>query len=594
MVSRKARLRVSKNIRKNKKLVSGFGQSANKQLDRHFFRRWHNVRGASRFTFGWLALMIILIVGVIVQSRLLGNYYLANIPATGGAYSEGMMGEFNGANPIYATTNTDLSVSKLIFAGLLTYDNDNKLVGDLAESWSVDDKGLVYTVKLKPNLVWQDGQSLTTDDVVYTYTTIQNPDAKSPLLSNWTGIKIQKVDTQVVQFILPNTYSPFEYSLTTGIVPSHILKDVSAGQLRSSSFNTEQPIGAGPFKWKGINVNGSDINHKTELVQLNKFDKYNGGTPKIDSISFTFFSNADDLKKALSSNKLTAASGLNVPDKDIDADQIAYNYPLMSANMLFLKTTSAILSDVKVRQALTYATNPAAIQLALGYATIPVREPLLRGQLGYDASIMQLPYNKAEANKQLDSAGWLLNPGDKFRKKDGQQLNLNFKYDTQISDYKLVAETLQKQWADVGVNLVIDNADKDTQKLLDTHEYDVLLYGINIGPDPDVFAYWDSTQADKKLQVHLNLSEYKSKAADLALESARTRTDPKVRTAKYKSFLEAWRADAPAIGLYQSRYLVVSNQPIFELDPRLINVPSDRFNNVNQWMINTKRTSSSN
>ena len=590
MISRKTHLRIRKHIRKHKKLVSRVGESANKQLDRHFFRRWHNVHGASRFTLGWMTLLVILIFGVIVQTKMLGGYYLFNTPSSGGVYTEGMVGVFSGANPIYATTNADLSVSKLVFASLLTYDNKNQLVGDLAQSWEVDDKGTTYTVKLKNNLLWQDGQSLTSDDVVYTFQTIQNPDAKSPLLANWMGIKIEKVDNMTVKFILPNAYSPFIYSLTTGIVPKHILSNISASQLRSAAFNTENPIGSGPFRWKNISVTGINANDKTEVIQMTRFDNYRSSQAKLDGITLNLYPNIEDLNNALSSNKIIAASGMNLEeDKYVQSNKTLYDYPLMSANMLFLKNTSSILSDVKVRQALTKATNTSTILSELGHTSIPVKGPLLKGQIGYDPKVTQQTFNKTEAAALLDSAGWTQVSGDQFRKKDGKELTLTLKYDNQVPEYQGITESLKKQWAELGINLEINSEEKQAQKLLDTHDYDILLYGINIGYDPDVYAYWHSSQLDKKLPVHLNISEYKSKASDLALEAARTRTDPKVRAAKYKSFLDAWQSDAPAIGLYQSRYLVVANQPIYGVDARVINVPADRFNNVNQWMINTKR-----
>jgi len=88
------------------------------------------------------------------------------------------------------------------------------------------------------------------------------------------------------------------------------------------------------------------------------------------------------------------------------------------------------------------------------------------------------------------------------------------------------------------------------------------------------------------------LSEYKSSVADSALEAGRSRQDPVLRAVKYKPFLEAWRKDVPAIGLYQPRYLyVMSHQHIYGLDAKFINTPSDRFNNVHQWMIKTTRVS---
>jgi len=129
----------------------------------------------------------------------------------------------------------------------------------------------------------------------------------------------------------------------------------------------------------------------------------------------------------------------------------------------------------------------------------------------------------------------------------------------------------------------------DFQGSVSRHDYDALLYGIAIGPDPDVFAYWHSSQANLSSATRLNLSEYKSAIADKSLEAGRTRTDPSVRTVKYRPFLEAWRSDAPAIVLYQPRFYYLARSEVFGFNPRLFNEPSDRFSNVSQWMIRQQK-----
>jgi ABC-type transport system substrate-binding protein len=121
----------------------------------------------------------------------------------------------------------------------------------------------------------------------------------------------------------------------------------------------------------------------------------------------------------------------------------------------------------------------------------------------------------------------------------------------------------------------------DIQKaVVPSHDYDILLYGISIGVDPDVFAYWDSSQASLSSQGHLNLSEYKSKAADQALESGRTRTDPELRATKYRGFLTAWANDVPALALYQPNSIYVSRGPVFNFERKAANTSADRFYNV--------------
>jgi peptide/nickel transport system substrate-binding protein len=589
MVSRYTRLRVKRKLRTRKKQVVGISETANKQLDRHVFRRWHNLKASWRFVAGWLGLVAILIIAVVFQTRALGSFYLTPTPIAGGVYTEGMVGSFSNANPIYATSEVDSAVSRLVFSPLLTFDKDNQFTGDLAASWTSNAKATEYTVTLKKGLTWHDGKTITSDDVVYTYKTIQNPDAKSPLVGGWTGIKIEKVDELTVKFTLPNAYSPFPYSLTTGILPQHILKNYTAEQLRSATFNIKAPVGSGPFVWKSVNVENISKDSQSSTIRLVRFEKYNKGAPKLDGITIRTYASDQDAKKALDDKEVITVAGVSIPDNEIKADYSSTSFNLMSADMFFLKTDSPLLSDTKVRQALVSGTNVPNLIQKVGYPAAAVREPLLKGQIGFDPAYYQASFNKDSAKAALDAAGWTLAPNEQIRKKDGKQLKLNLVYE-KSAEFSRVVDELQKQWTDLGValNINVTQDSTETVNYLKSHEYDVLLYGINIGPDPDVFAYWHSSQI--KTGSQLNLADYKSASADMALEAGRTRVDLKLRAAKYKPFLQAWQADAPAIGLYQPRYLYVSNQEVYGLTAKTINSPADRYNDAHLWMINTARS----
>lgn len=589
---RYTRLKVRRKMRSRKRQVMDIGLTASKQLDRHIFRRWHNFKSAQRFIAGWLSLVVILIVAVIVQTIKLGNTYLVATPVAGGVYSEGVVGQFTNANPIFATNGVDLAVSKLVFGSLLKYDEYNKLVNDLALSWSVDEKGTTYTFHLRRNILWHDGKPLNSDDVVFTYKTINNPDSKSPFASSFSGVVIEKVDEYTVRFVLPTAYSPFPHSLVIGIVPYHLLKTTPAEQLRSLAFNTKTPVGSGPFVWKDVVVSGDNQQQQSDTIQLLANEHYYSGKPKLEGITIKTYSDDSQLLKALTNKQVITAAGLDIADSEVPNGYETHSFNLMSANMLFLKNSSPILSDLRVRQALIKATDISLLLSKIGYPAITVQQPLLKTQIGYNPSIKQLGYDKQAAATQLDNAGWVINKGDTYRTKDGRQLVINLAYENK-RDFSRLASELQRQWADIGVNLEIDvtRDENDSLKYIDNHEYDVLLYGISIGADPDVYVYWHSSQISKTSQTRLNLAEYKSTKADMALEAGRSRIDADLRAAKYKPFLEAWREDVPAIGLYQPRYLYVSAQHIYGLDnTKLINVPSDRFNNIEKWMINTVRS----
>jgi peptide/nickel transport system substrate-binding protein len=521
-----------------------------------------------------------------MQLRALGSYYLRLQPVPGGTYTEGMVGSFTNASPLYATSLVDTTVSRLVFAGLLTYDRQNRLVGDLAQTWQVDPNGKTYTVTLKPHLTWHDGQPLTADDVVYTFQTIQNPDADSPLFHAWQGITVKAADDLTVTFALQNPLASFPYGLTTGIVPRHSLQSVQAAQLRSATFNTTHPIGAGPFAWDAVQVSGTAPDIRQQQIGLKANPAYQGGRPKIDQFVVKAFGSEEIMAGSFNRQEINAMVGLDhLPDSIKKSGNLQdYSLPLTAETMVFLRNDSEIFKDAKVRQAMVQAVNVPQLVAGLSYPAIVADEPILRGELGYNAAARQLGLNVQQAKASLDAAGWKQS-GNEVRKNGANELRIHL-YAPNNADYAYVTQQLQKAWQAIGAKVEVTLPDdQDLQATINTRQYDALLYGISIGADPDVFAYWHSSQADVRAASRLNFADYKSSAADKALEGARTRDDPSLRAAKYLPFLQAWRNDAPALALYQPRFYYVSHGPVFGFENKTLNTAADRFINVQNWMV---------
>lgn len=587
---RLVRLRFRRHLRQGQRQVEDLGQQAEKGLDRHFFKRFDHLKAVRRFVSGWLLLVLLLVVGLVVQNFFLSGYYQTLKPVPGGIYNEGVLGRFTNANPLYATSDVDTTVSRLIFAGLFTYNGQNVLVGDLATGYNVDSRGTTYTVHLKPHLTWQDGRPLTSADVVFTYKAIQNPDAQSPLEGSWQGITVSATDPLTVVFKLPDPLASFPYNLTNGIIPRHVLGSIAPADLRSADFNTEHPVGAGPFTWQAVQVTGSDPSTAEAQVALVPFAGYQGGKPKLQEFVVHAYGDQNQLIQAFKANQLNGAEGLNIVPHDIHGMSSAQEHSLLltAATMVFFKTSTGVLADDKVRQALVQAANVPEIVSQLDYATLPVREPLLNGQLGYDSSLQQAGHDLNAAKAALDADGWTVGAHG-LRNKNGQPLTFNLTA-ADTPEYHLVVRNLNKQWQALGAQinpLFLDNA--DFQSALSEHGYDAVLYGISIGVDPDVFVYWDSSQADIRSANRLNLSEYKNTAADAALESGRTRLNPVLRVIKYKPFLQAWQQDNPALGLYQPRLLYITNGPVAGLVDQPINTSAGRLDNVQNWEIREAR-----
>lgn len=588
MIDRATKLRWRRKFRRSHYRAQDVGQQADEHLERHFIKRLNRVKIVRRFVLGWVSLLLLLITGLTLQIRGLSKYYQVIEPVAGGQFVEGIIGSFTNANPIYATGAVDTTVSKLVFSGLLKHNQNNKLVTDLAESWAHDERETTYSVKLRPNLKWHDGRPLTAADVVFTYKTIQNPDAKSPLNSSWAGITVELVDERTVAFKLPGALSSFPNSLTTGIIPAHLLGDTPAAQLRSSAFNTVQPIGSGPFKWQTIEVSsGENILERNQKIGLSGFSDYHLGPPRINQFVLQTFNDDKKLINSLSNKEVMAAAGLSglPPDYQLDSSLEEYNIPLTGGVFAFFNNSGELLKDPAIRRALVLAAKPKTIITSLGYPVVVLNQPLLKNQIGYNPALKQVSDNLDEANKILDSLGWTRDAVTGFRSREGKALA--FKLHTKTTgEYPAVAQLLQAQWKEAGVDVIPDlKSDQDLQNAIAFHDYDILLYGVAIGNDPDVFAYWHSSQADIRSANRLNLSEYKSAVADKALEAGRTRSDPALRQVKYQPFLESWRNDNPALALYQPRYLYIVRKPLYNFAPTEVNQSADRLANVHNWMI---------
>lgn len=594
---RKIKLKLRRIARKQQKQVEGMGTAADDQINRHFFKRLTRLVEVRRFVFGWIALVALLILVGILQFSALRDQFEKEVYVSGGIFNEGIVGTYTNSNPIYATSAVDSSVSKLVFAGLFKYDSENKLVPDLAESIEVDQAETKYTVKLKDNLYWHDGQPLTADDVAFTFNTIKNPDAKSYLLSSWQGVTVDVKDKKTIVFTLKDTLSSFPHSLITGLIPKHGLSDINPEQLRSNDFNSIKPIGAGPFKFDVVQVEKDKDEENNEVkkqqIGLVANDGYRGGKPKLNKYTIKTYKDQAELLDAYKEKKVNSISGFFVPPEDITTDSktVEFSVPLTGEVMVFFKTSEGVLSDPIVRKALVLASNRGEVINSVSYPLRSVDGPLLSTHVGYNKAYAQKTHDINQAKALLDQAGWVLNPQTGLRAKDNKPLKFQLASEN-TDEYKVVTETLKKQWKELGVDLEIKLQDEDELKTtVSSHNYDALLYAISIGADPDVFAYWHSTQADPRSKTRLNFSEYKSTVADESLVAGRSRSDPAIRAVKYKPFLENWQKDNPALALYQPRFVLVVRKPFDGFSSKGVVTPIDRYSDVENWAIRQEKRS---
>lgn len=558
--------------------------SSTRHARRFLFDRLENAKLVRKEIATWAVLIGLMIAGMGAQFALSQRGYMVTGPKMGGTYSEASLGPISTLNPLYASSSAETASARLMFSSLYNYDSTGSLRRDLASKISTDGGGTVYKVGIRHDALWHDGEKLTAKDVVFTINLIKNPATRSPLRINWVDVVVRALDDYTVEFKLPAAYAAFPHSLTFPVVPAHILADINAGAIRESTFS-RTPVGSGPFEFKLLQRSDAVTNH--EVVHLVANDNYYNGRPRLDQFEVYAYKSQDDIRTAVKGREVNAAVDIT----NVSADDTGNTYsitpaPVASGVYAIFNNKNEILTDSNVRKALQIGTDTKEVREAAGGQVKTLVLPYISGQVPGSEKLQPPAYNAAQAAIMLDNDGWKLN--GTVRYKDSKPLMLTITT-TKDLQYTRTAEDLAKQWRALGFQVTVNSVDSVSvsagfvQNVLQARNFDVLVYELAIGADPDVYAYWHSSQIGTS---GYNFASYSNRNADATLASARTRTEANLRNAKYIAFAQQWLDDAPSLALYQPVVEYVSNKDTVSLDQssNLI-LPTDRFAEVNYWSV---------
>lgn len=572
------RFRYRRAVRRLRRRLFIWRRASTTYIDRHIWGKWYQLRVVRRFLLIWLGVVLVAAIGLSTQILSLEKMGRAPQPLSGGAYSEAAIGSVQVVNPLLPDSASN-DVDRLIFSGLTRYDALGNLTPDLATKWEVSKDGKTYTFHLRKNVKWHDGVPFTSTDVAFTIAAIQNPDSRSPLASSWQGVKVDTKGDSIVVFTIPTPLASFIDSTTIGIVPRHILEGVEPSQLREADFN-QNPVGTGPFEMKSFAPAANEIT-------LSANPKYHFGKPRLDEFTFRFYPNSAEALIAYERREVLSPGRIEpsqLAEATRDTTLAFYDPSLPDETTLFFQTADATLSDATLRKILSQSIDrEILLNEAEGGEGRAVTQPLLPGQLGYTAKYALPSLSHDQANKALDDAGWKADPKSGVRQNGDKKLQ--FKLATlKGSKLETAARALQRQWEGIGVwlSVIAVSQDELQQTYMRPRNFQMLLYGVNLGADPDVYAYWHSTQAK---DPGVNLSGYTSADADKALEAGRIASDVRVRIGKYDSFLKAWNNDTPSAVLYQSVYRYGAAKNVRGITVQRLITPADRFFDVQKWTV---------
>jgi peptide/nickel transport system substrate-binding protein len=573
----------------------------------HFFPTWRQWEQLPSLLSGDEKKIMVVagIVFIFSIISLVGGYIFAHrieVPAVGGEYTEGVIGEPQFINPLYASSNdVDQDLSSLIYSGLLRWDPVLGYTPDLAESMTVNEDATMYTFKIRDNAKFHNGDEVRARDVLFTINAIQNPSYRSPLIDVFHKTRVVQDDDKTVSFILEEPFAPFVQRLTVGILPSAVWAEILPQNAPLTALNL-QPIGSGPFMFDEF---AKDKRGSIRSYSLKRNHAYYRQAPFIETLTFKFYPDTIALSDALE-NKNVVGAGIIAFDeitKTQNNTNVILVEPLFPKETIlyFNQSVNTTLADAVVRNAIASAINKQAIvdEVLQGHV-IPLHGPVPEGMPGFTKDAITI-FDPAVANAALDEAGYerftngmrklkgetATSESDDAVAADPKMLSFTLTA-AATTEMHAVAQALQQNLFTIGITLNLQFIAPDLlfTQTVEPRGFELLLTSVVFEGDPDLYAFWHSSQAKAG---GLNFVGYNNKDVDTLILEARKEKDESLRAQKYQEISSAIVKDAPAVFLYQSRYAFAVSEKVHFTAPELILSPSDRFANIESWYIKTKK-----
>jgi peptide/nickel transport system substrate-binding protein len=531
---------------------------------------------------------IVLVFFVLFQ--LVSGRTTVEVPVQGGGFVEGVVGAASAINPLLAprlaqANPVDQDLSALVFEGLTTLDETGQVTPTLATGWDVSEDGTTYEFRLRKGVAWQDGAPFTAADVVFTVQAIQDPDFQGdPALSElWRAVTVEQVDDLTVRFHLAEPFQSFLYYTTIGLLPAHLLSTVPAADLPSHEFTRRRPVGTGPFMVESVSP---------DKVVLASNPSYWGRRPFLDRLEFWFYGDEDGVLAAYErgevngfhpSRSRTLSDLARLPDLQLySAEDAGYGAVFLNLR----RETLPFLQVKEVRQALSYGLDrQALINGALEGQGLVADSPILPMLWAYDPGVKRYPFDPERARGLLDAAGWQDTDADRIRDKDGVPLAFELLSGDDLTMVR-IAEQIARDWRGIGADVTVRQVAADLlPAYIRSREFDAALTDVALAADPDPYPLWHSTQAGDGGQ---NFTGFADEQADLAMEEARSTTDPERRGALYRTFQQIFAEQVPALLLYYPVYSYAVDADVREVQLSPLWHPSDRFRNVADWYMATR------
>jgi len=469
----------------------------------------------------------------------------ADTPAYGDIMVEGSIGDASNLIPLLASDSTSHGIAGFVFNGLIKYDKDIRIVGDLAESWEISKDGLVITFHLRRGVRWHDGRPFTAADVLYTYQVTVDPKTPTAYAGDFLKVKKAEVlDDWTFRATYDKPFAPALMSWSVGILPKHLL----AGKEITTSPLGRRPIGTGPYKFKEW-VTGQKI------VLVSNPD-YFEGRPHIDGYILRIIPDTATMFLELRANGidrmgLTPLQNTRQTENNLFRKNYnKYRYLSFAYTYMGYNLKNPLFTDKRVRQAIAHAVNREemidGVLLGLGKSATGPYKP---GTWAYNPRVRTYPYDPAKAKALLAEAGWKDLNSNGVLEREGRPFEFEIITNQGNEIRAKCAEIIQRRLAEVGIKVTIRVVEwaAFVKDFINKRKFDATILGWTIPMDPDLYDVWHSSKTGPE---ELNFISYQNAEVDALIEKGRETFDQSERKRCYDRIQEILAEEQPYLFLY--------------------------------------------
>ena len=483
-------------------------------------------------------------------------------PAYGDAIVTASIGDANTLVPILASDSSSADICGLIFNGLVRYDKNLNLEGELAENWEIKEGGLVIIFHLRKNVRWHDGVPFTARDVEFTYKKLIDPNVKTPYSGDFERVKLlEALDDYTVKVTYKEPFSPGLSSWGMWVMPKHILEKED---LSNTKFS-RAPVGTGPYKF-------SEWKTGEKIVLVSNHDYYEG-RPYIDRYIYRIIPDQASIFLELQTQGVDQV-GVTPLQYARQTDNPffkryyrKYKYPAFGYTYLAFNLKDPRFADRRVRTAIDYAIDKEEIikgvLLGLGRASTG---PFPPESWAYDKEVKPLPYDPQKAKELLREAGWQDTDGDGWLDKGGKIFQFTLMTNQGNDPRRMTVEIIQRRLKEIGIDVEIRILEWATflTEFIDKRKYEAVVLGWNLSRDPDNYDIWHSS---KQREGEFNFVGYQNSEVDSLLEEGRREFDQQKRREVYNKIHRLIFDDHPYIFLYVPDALPIVHSRFKGIEP---------------------------